>query len=154
MTLRAPEGLAAAGQPTLGHHAIVSPAVEEFDAPAGTLVLLEPGEHRVAQAVEPATVVLAVGAEGKRFTTSAWEASFRAHALTDLGRPEEARAAIAEGLTAHPEIEFHSVRARVAAAAVTAEGAREQLRLGCEADPGAAARAARDPLLADLVPAA
>ena len=35
---------------------------EEFDAPAGTLVLFEPREHRVAQALEPGTTIVAVGA--------------------------------------------------------------------------------------------
>src|SRR5207247_1053689 len=76
---------------------------EEFDAPAGTLVLFEPREHRVAQALEPGTTIVAVGAEAERFEPSAWEFAFRAKGLFDLGRIEEAREVVEEGLRRHPE---------------------------------------------------
>jgi tetratricopeptide (TPR) repeat protein len=76
---------------------------EEFDAPAGTLVLFEPHEHRVAHASEPDTLVLAVGAEAKRFDPSVWEYAFRAYGLWKLGRRDEARRAIAEGLERYPD---------------------------------------------------
>ncbi|MGB2952229.1 MAG: tetratricopeptide repeat protein [Gaiellaceae bacterium] len=75
---------------------------EEVDAPAGTLLLFEASEHRVAHAAEPDTVVLAVGAEARRFEPSVWEYAFRAYGLWKLGRPDEARRAIAEGLEHYP----------------------------------------------------
>jgi quercetin dioxygenase-like cupin family protein len=75
---------------------------DEFDAPAGSFVLFEPGEHRVGYAAEPDTVVVAVGAEAERFEPSAWEYAFRSKGLLDLGRSEEARAAAAEGLELYP----------------------------------------------------
>lgn len=124
---------------------------EEIDAPAGSLVLLEPGEHRVAHALQPGTTVLAIGAERARFTPSAWEASFRANGLVDLGRPEEARFALAEGRAHHPEVGFHFTRARVAAAEGKGEEARSELGLAIAESPSARERAAADPLLRDLL---
>jgi mannose-6-phosphate isomerase-like protein (cupin superfamily) len=76
---------------------------EEFDAPAGTFVLFEPREHRVAHAAERDTVVVAIGAEAGRFEPSGWEYAFRGKALFDAGRHAEARAAVLEGLTRYPE---------------------------------------------------
>jgi quercetin dioxygenase-like cupin family protein len=123
---------------------------EEFDAPAGTLVLLAPGEHRVAHAAEPGTTVLAVGAEAERFEPSAWEYSFRAAGLIDLGRLDDARRALAEGRERYPDIPYHFQSARLAAAEGDDEAAREHLRLAEDADPTAAERARQDPLLAGL----
>ncbi|HSE81065.1 MAG TPA: AraC family ligand binding domain-containing protein [Gaiellaceae bacterium] len=124
---------------------------EEFDAPAGTLVLLAPGEHRVAHATAPGTTVLAVGAEAARFEPSAWEYSFRAAGLIGLGRLDQARQALAEGKERYPEIGFHFQSARLAAAEGDAGAAREHLRRAEEADPSALERARGDPLLAELV---
>ena len=123
---------------------------EEFDAPAGTLVLLAPGEHRVAHAAEPGTTVLAVGAEAERFEPSAWEYSFRAAGLIDLGRLDDARRALAEGRERYPDVPYHFQSARLAAAEGDAESAREHLRRAEDADPTAAERASQDPLLAGL----
>lgn len=123
---------------------------EEYDAPAGTLVLLGPGEHRVAHAVEPGTTVLAVGADAERFDPSAWEYGFRAAGLIDLGRLDEARRALAEGKERYPDVPFHFQSARLAAAEGDAEGARDQLRRAVEVDPGALERARKDPLLEPL----
>jgi mannose-6-phosphate isomerase-like protein (cupin superfamily) len=124
---------------------------EEFEAPAGTLVLFEPGEHRVAHAVEGGTTVLAVGAEAERFEPSAWEYAFRAAGPIDLGRFGEARRAIAGGLERHPDVGFHFQRARLAAADGDRDGALEQLRLAAAADPSALARARTDRFLGGLV---
>ena len=47
---------------------------DSFDAPAGTLVYVDPETERVAWANEPDTAVLAVGAvEGQAFAVSDWE---------------------------------------------------------------------------------
>jgi quercetin dioxygenase-like cupin family protein len=76
---------------------------DEFEAPAGTFVLFEPREARVAHAAEPGTTVVAVGAEARRFEPSAWEYSFRASGLARLGRHDEALAAINEGIDRYPD---------------------------------------------------
>ena len=77
---------------------------EERDAPAGTIVhLADPSVRRYARAVEPNTVVLAVGGKpGEAYTPSAWEWYFEAerfrptmdkdeseleHFLTDRSEP-------------------------------------------------------------------
>jgi quercetin dioxygenase-like cupin family protein len=123
---------------------------EEFDAPAGTLVLFEPDEHRVAYATENGTTVLAVGAEAERFEPSPWEYGFRAAGLIDLGRFDEARQAIEEGLDQHPDAGFNYVRARLAAAYGDLESGREHLRLAAAADPAVLERARKDSLLRTL----
>jgi tetratricopeptide (TPR) repeat protein len=76
---------------------------EQVDAPAGTFLLFGPDEHRVAHAVEGDTVVLAIGAEARRFQPSAWEYSFRARGLEALGRLDEARHAVEQGLATYPD---------------------------------------------------
>jgi hypothetical protein len=123
---------------------------EEFDAPAGTLVLFDPDEHRVAYATEAGTTVVAVGAEAERFEPSAWEYGFRAAGLIDLGRFDEAGRAIDEGLDQHPDSGFNYVRARLAAAYGDLETAREHVRLAAAADPAVLKRARKDPLLRTL----
>jgi tetratricopeptide (TPR) repeat protein len=123
---------------------------EELDAPAGTLVLFEPDEHRVAHAAENGTTVLAVGAEAERFDPSPWEYGFRAAGLIDLGRFDEAGRAIEEGLDQYPDSGFNYVRARLAAAYGDLESAREHLRLAAAADPAVLQRARKDPLLRTL----
>jgi mannose-6-phosphate isomerase-like protein (cupin superfamily) len=124
---------------------------EEFDAPAGTLVLFAPGEHRVAHAAEAGTTVLAVGAEAERFEPSAWEYGFRAAGLTELGRLDEAREAIAEGQERYPDNGwFHVALARLAAVEGDLEVAREELRLAAAADPALLAVTRTDGLLGEL----
>jgi len=122
-------------------------ADDEFDASAGTLVLFAPREHRVAHAVEAGTTVLAIGAESARFEPSPWEYGFSASGLTDLGRYDEARAAIDEGRARHPAVGFHFSRARLSAA----QGEIEHLRLAAETDSTALERARNDRLLGPLV---
>lgn len=47
---------------------------EELDAPAGTLVAVQPAARRSAVAVAPGTTILTVGARpGEAFSPSAWE---------------------------------------------------------------------------------
>lgn len=66
---------------------------EAFDAPAGTLVHVEPGEHRVAIAEEEGTIVLVAGATpGKAFERRGWDDVVVAYAHGGAGRVEEGRA--------------------------------------------------------------
>ena len=49
---------------------------EHFEAPAGTLIFVEPEEGRSARALEAGRAILAVGAvPGKAFTVSDWESN-------------------------------------------------------------------------------
>jgi mannose-6-phosphate isomerase-like protein (cupin superfamily) len=124
---------------------------EEFDAPEGTLVLLEPGEHRLAHATEAGTTVVAIGADAERFTPSAWELGFRVSGLVALGRLDEARAAVDEALATHPDWGFHFCRAQLAAAEGKVDVARAHLAEAAEADATVVARARADRLLAPLL---
>ena len=124
---------------------------EEFDAPAGTLVLLEPEEHRVAHGAEPGTVVLAIGAESKRFEPSAWEYGFRGRALFDLRRAEEAWEAIEQGLERYPDrglLVF--TRAVLNAERGDEEAALADLRRAIEIYPAFAEWAQQEPALASV----
>ena len=66
----------------------------DVDAPAGTLVVIrEPSVKRGATAVDPKTLVLAVGGKpGEAFTPSAWESYFSAAPMAKEGRFDEALA--------------------------------------------------------------
>lgn len=125
---------------------------EEFEAPAGTFVLFEPKEHRVAHAAEPGTTVVAIGAEAERFEPSAWEFSFRAGALRDLGRDDDAAAVAAEGLERYPDrADLLFVRACLRAAAGEQDAAREDLHRAIELHPEIAEWAREEPAVRDLV---
>jgi quercetin dioxygenase-like cupin family protein len=66
---------------------------ERFDAPAGTLVHVLPGEHRGAVAEEAGSIVLAVGATpGKAFERRGWDDVVVAYAAGAAGRVEQGRA--------------------------------------------------------------
>ena len=76
----------------------------EHAAPAGTLVYIEPEQHRVAVAAEDGTIVLAVGAtRGKPFTVHGWDDFTVAAGLRNAGRNEEARAALADAVAGNDE---------------------------------------------------
>jgi quercetin dioxygenase-like cupin family protein len=77
---------------------------QERDAPAGTLVFVQPETHRAAVAAEDGTIVLAVGAtRGEPFVVHGWDDFTVAEALRNDGRPDEARAAIADAREANPD---------------------------------------------------
>lgn len=125
---------------------------EEFDAPSGTFVLFEPGEHRVAHAAEAGTTVVAIGADAERFEPSAWEFAFRAGALWDLGRRDEMQIAVDEGLKRYPDrADLIYSRACLRAAAGDLDAAREDLRRAIELFPGCADWARDEPVLRDLI---
>ena len=75
-----------------------------FDAPVGTLVHAPPGTLREATAVEPDTIVLAVGAKaGEAFTPSPWEDFYVAYAQLRAGDADAGRAAMQEALARDPD---------------------------------------------------
>lgn len=78
---------------------------EEIDAPAGTCVFLDdPRERRGAVAVEPGTMIVAVGGKpGEAYRVSPWEFNFRAVAAQRAGRAEEARAIASEVRELYPD---------------------------------------------------
>lgn len=78
---------------------------EQVDAPAGTIVFLpEHDVRRHAVAQEPGTLVLAVGGWPDRpFEPSPWEWWFRAYGLQETGRPDQARAVMADGTEERPQ---------------------------------------------------
>jgi mannose-6-phosphate isomerase-like protein (cupin superfamily) len=76
---------------------------EEVEAPAGTLLHLQPGENRVAVSEAPGTIVVAIGATvGKPFEPQGWTSFVVADHYRREGRIEDARAAIREMIDLHP----------------------------------------------------
>ena len=78
---------------------------EEIDAPAGTCVFLDdPSERRGAVAVEPGTIVVAVGGKpGEAYRVSPWEFSFRSFVAHRAGRTDAAREIVAEARELYPD---------------------------------------------------
>lgn len=77
---------------------------ETFDAPAGTCVFVVPGELREAQAEEPGTAVLAVGAPaGEAYRIAPWEYGSRAARAAELQDVDELERVVEEGVTAYGE---------------------------------------------------
>ena len=76
----------------------------EVDAPAGTIVFLQPDTKRGAIATEDGTAVLAVGAKpGVLFEPSLWEDVFAANAYADKGELDRARQLMADLVEQHPD---------------------------------------------------
>ena len=77
---------------------------EAFEAPVGTLVHAPPDTLREATALEPDTVVLAVGAKaGQAFTPSPWEDFAVAYAQLRAGDADAGRATVQEALARDPD---------------------------------------------------
>ena len=78
---------------------------EELEAPAGTLLFIrDPSVRRAAKALEPRTIVLALGAKpGEAYRPSAWEEWFLAYAQADAGELERGLATLEAALAARPE---------------------------------------------------
>jgi tetratricopeptide (TPR) repeat protein len=88
----------------LAGHAEFTVDGETLDAPAGTLVLVAPGEHREATAREPGTTVLAIGgAEGAAGKVSPWEYWRTAEPAYQAGEYARAYEIASEGLAEHPD---------------------------------------------------
>jgi mannose-6-phosphate isomerase-like protein (cupin superfamily) len=116
---------------------------EELDAPAGSLVFVQPPERRSAVAAEDGTVALVVGGPaGAAGPVSAWEYAFSAVGEND---PDRAYAVAAEGLADHPDnASLHYNLACFAVQASRREQALEHLRIAFEQDPKTREWAARD----------
>jgi tetratricopeptide (TPR) repeat protein len=123
---------------------------DDVDAPAGTLVLVRPGTHRVAAAIEPDTLVLAVGGPPTFAPAgSEWLELARPHFESD---PERAAALLDRGIEEIPDsaaVPFG--RAILAATHDRIEEALEWLRQAIERDARLRAEAEREPLLEPLV---
>jgi quercetin dioxygenase-like cupin family protein len=77
---------------------------DELDAPAGTIVFLQPDTKRGAIAAEDGTAVLAVGAKpGVVFEPSLWEDVFAANAYADKGELDRARQLMADLVEQNPD---------------------------------------------------
>jgi quercetin dioxygenase-like cupin family protein len=76
---------------------------DEVDAPAGTLVFVQPGTKRGAIAAEDGTAVLAVGGRpGVAFEPSPWEDIFAAFSYAEQGDVDKARQMIGGALERRP----------------------------------------------------
>jgi hypothetical protein len=85
-------------------HATFTIDGREVDAPAGTLLHLQPGEERVAVSKAPATIIVAVGATaGQAFEPQGWTSFVVADHYRREGRRDEARAAVQEMIDMHPD---------------------------------------------------
>jgi quercetin dioxygenase-like cupin family protein len=118
-------------------------AGEKVDAPAGTLVLAQPDEHREATAAEDGTWALVIGGPpGAAGPVSPWEFAFAAAAEDDPVRRYE-RAS--EGLEAWPDHGgLHYNLGCYAALAGMPDKALEHLQVAIAADPKYREWAAKD----------
>lgn len=77
---------------------------ESVDAPAGTMIFVQPAVKRTAFAEEPGTTVIALGATpGKAYEPGGWEIWAPLHPLYQAGKYAEAADRGSELLEAHPE---------------------------------------------------
>jgi tetratricopeptide (TPR) repeat protein len=136
----------------LSGHAEFVVAGERLDAPAGTLVLVAPDEHREATAREAGTTVLAVGAVvGAAGTVSPWEYWRAAQPFYDAGDYAGAYEKASEGLAEHPDdARLHYNLACYAALDGRLDVAREHLEKAFAGEPLARRWAETDDDLAAL----
>jgi len=143
-------GAAAAGHDELyvviGGRATFTVDGEEIDAPAGTLVQVEPESRRTAFAVDDETYVLVIGATpGEPFTPSPWEVSSQAALYALRGDADKSRAALAEALREHGDHPHVLYNAACAEALLgEREAALEHLIAAVAGEPKAREWAAKD----------
>jgi Tetratricopeptide repeat len=121
----------------LSGRAAFTVAGEDFDAPAGTLVRVEPDERRVATAAAAGTVVLAIsgteGAAGPVSPFEHWYAAYPAYAAGDYAGAYEIAS---EGLADHPDYgALHYQLACYSALGGELETARRHLDTAMANDP-------------------
>jgi mannose-6-phosphate isomerase-like protein (cupin superfamily) len=122
---------------------------ETLEAPAGTLVVVEPHVHREAVATEPDTAVLAFGGPST-FEPAGHEYMARVRGAVD--RPQEALAIAEAGLNELPDSPGAQYAMALAAAAAGDEDeARRRLDHAIAEVPDLRREAQGDPLLAPLV---
>jgi mannose-6-phosphate isomerase-like protein (cupin superfamily) len=120
-----------------------------LDAPAGTLVAVEPHVHRQAVALEPDTAVLAFGGPA---TFEAAGHEYMARVRGALDRPDEAQAIADAGLRELPDSPgARYAMALAAAAAGDRDDARQWLEQAIARAPELRGETAHDPVLAQLV---
>lgn len=119
---------------------------EEHDAPAVTLVHVQPGTRRGAVATEDGTTVLAFGGRrGVAFEPSRWEIAFAAYGYRRTGDAERGRRLLEEAAQERPgEWQAHYHLACFAALDGSADEALDHLARAVEIDEQAARWAADD----------
>ena len=121
---------------------------ESLDAPAGTLIAVEPHVRREAVATEPDTAVLAFGGQ-PTFEPAGHEYMARVRGAVD--RPQDALAIAEAGLDELGETPgtLYAMALALAAAGDT-DGARRRLDEAIEREPDLRREALSDPLLSSL----
>jgi quercetin dioxygenase-like cupin family protein len=119
---------------------------EDTDAPAGTLVHVQPGTRRGAVAAEDGTTIFVLGGRaGSAFEPSKWEEVFAAYGYRRLGDPERGTAVLEAHSARYPdEWQGHYHLACFAALDGRRDEAVEHLLRAIELDPKAAEWAADD----------
>lgn len=121
-----------------------------LDAPAGTLVRVDPAAHRQALASEPGTTVLALGAP-PTFQVSGFEWQMRAKPLMHTD-PDRARAILEEGLRELPgSAAIPYAFALLEAAQGNTDDATLSLREAIAREPRLRAEAEAEPSLAPFL---
>ncbi len=116
---------------------------DEIDAPAGTLVLAQPDEHREATATEDGTWALVIGGQpGAAGPISPWEHYFAAAGEEDPARSYEVAARGLDDWPDHPSL--HYSLGCYAALAGMRDQALEHLRVAFAGEPKARRWAAED----------
>jgi tetratricopeptide (TPR) repeat protein len=110
---------------------------ERVDAPAGTMLMVEPGIERFATAAEPDTTVLVVGGRpGSGLPVSPFEYWYAAIPAEQAGDYDRAYEIAAEGLKDYPDHgTLHYALACFSAGAGRREEALSHLRTAFERDP-------------------
>ena len=126
-------------------------AGEEIDAEAGSFVLVQPDQHRVAHAAQDDTTVLVIGGKpGTAGPISPFEYWYLAEPAYQAGEYAKAYAIASEGLTDHPtNTSLHYQLACYAALDGRRDEARRHLEIAFN-DPRAREWAANDSDLASL----
>jgi quercetin dioxygenase-like cupin family protein len=129
--------------------AVFTVSGETVDAPAGTLVAVEPDEPREACAAEDGTIVLAFGDE-PTFAASGFEWQMRAKPFFESD-PQRARAILQDGLAEIPgSAAIPYAFAQLEAAQGNLADARLSLEEAVRREPRLREEAERDPLLDGL----
>jgi tetratricopeptide (TPR) repeat protein len=136
----------------LAGRAVFTVAGEAIDAPAGTLLLVQPGTERAAEATEAGTTVLVIGGRpGAALPVSPYEHWYAAEPFYAAGDYARAVAVASEGLVDWPEHpSLHYQLACYEALAGNREKAIGHLRIAYANNPATREWAADDEDLASI----